>query len=79
MKYQDMGDFPEDVRIARIGETAEARPGKIIGFVTDADPGKADRYVSKLLTRFPSLEVVGRFKGPVKGTVTVQVRAKEKS
>lgn len=75
-KYQDLGDSPEDVRIAKIGEAAET--GATVAFVTDSDPGKADRYVQKLLTRFPALEVIGRFDGPVAGTVSVKVRLKAK-
>lgn len=64
------------MRIAKIGETAET--GKKVAFVTDDDPGKADRYVEKLLRNFPALEVVERFKGPVPGTVSVIVRQKSK-
>jgi hypothetical protein len=74
MKFQDLADSPEDVRIARIGEAAET--GQTVAFVTDADPGKADRYIQKLLTRFPALEVTDRFDGPVPGTVSVKVRRK---
>jgi hypothetical protein len=71
MKYKDLADQPEDDRIRQIGEAA--MKGLTVAFVTDADPGKADRYVSKLLKRFPALKVLGRFDGPVENTVTVKV------
>lgn len=65
--------LPEDDRITLIGQTCMDNPGKLIGFVTDADPGKAERYIRKLTTQFPKLTIVQRSKGPVPNTVTVQV------
>lgn len=72
--YADLADLPEDQRITIIGQTA--MKGGVIAVCVDADPGKADRYVRKLLTRFPELEEVERFAGPVAGVVTVKVRKK---
>lgn len=63
--------LPEDERIRLIGE--KAMLGGVVAFITDADPGKADRYVSKLLKLFPQLRVVDRFDGPTPGAVTVKV------
>ena len=77
MTYRDAYNLPEDVRIDLIGKTA-IQQKKLVGFVTDSDPGKADRYISKLLERFPGLEVVSRGSGPVPGAVYVTVQAKGK-
>lgn len=41
------------------------------------EPGKADRYIEKLLSRFPTLEVVNRFAGPTPGVVSVIVQRKK--
>ena len=41
----------------------------MVGFITEDDPGKPERYVRKLNEKFPELRVLGLFKGPVKGTV----------
>ena len=70
--YLDLGDFEEDQRIETIGRTV-LEQHKTVAFVTDADPGKADRYIRKLTERFPGLRVLGRFDGPVPDTVTIQV------
>ncbi len=70
-QFADLADLPEDKRINAIGNMA--MKGKKVAFVTDADPGKADRYIAKLLARFPLLAVTGRSDGPIPGTVTVSV------
>jgi hypothetical protein len=72
--FADIADLPEDDRITIIGQ--QAMNGGVIAFCTDIDPGKADRYVRKLLAKFPELEELGRFDGPVAGVVTVKVRKK---
>ena len=70
--YADIADFDEDHRINLIGRTViEGR--KTVAFVTDTDPGKADRYIRKLRERFPGIAVIDRFDGPVAATVTVKV------
>lgn len=71
-QYADLGDLEEDKRIEIIGD-AVLRLGKTVGFVTDADPGKAARYISKLLGKFPGIVVLGPFNGPVKGTMSIKV------
>lgn len=72
--YADLADLPEDDRIAIIGQTA--MKGGVIAFCVDADRGKADRYMAKLLNLFPDLEEMERFSGPVPNVVTVKVRRK---
>jgi hypothetical protein len=71
--FFDAGDFAEDTRIRMIGETATN--GAETGFMVE-DDAKADRYVKKLLERFPLLEV--HYRGPgLAGTVLVRVGRKE--
>lgn len=73
-KYKDIADVPEDERITKIAEYAMAHPGKKIAFITDSVPGKADRYIEKLTTRFPKVKVISRVKGPIPEAVTVTVK-----
>ncbi len=72
--FADLADLPEDRRITIIGQAAMA--GNVVGVCVDADHGKADRYVRKLLERFPDLEEAGRSAGPVAGVVTIKIRKK---
>lgn len=72
--YKDLADIPEDERIKHIG--SQAMTGKVVGFMTDADDGKLDRYLVKLFMEFPQLELVGRGQGPVPGVVWAKVRMK---
>ena len=76
VKYVDLADeLEEDRRIAVIGDAMMDLPaGRMVAFVTEAEPPeKVDRYVEKLLARFPELRVVDRFKGPTAGVVTVRI------
>ena len=75
-RFQDVADIPEDDRIDIIGKKALEPENKLTGFVTDDDPGKAERYISKLLARFPQLEVEHKGPGPVPKTILVRVRRK---
>jgi|GEM_PF-3298266 len=70
--YVDMGDLDEDSRIDTIGHYV-TQYRKTVAFVTDADPGKADRYIAKLKAKFPGIKIVDFINGPVAGTVTVKV------
>lgn len=76
--YADLADLPEDDRIKIIGEYAMA--GNQVGVPVDEEGpdgyAKADRYVKKLLARFPLLEFVSKSKGPVANAVTFMVRRK---
>ncbi len=71
-EYQDLGDYEEDERIRKIGEKA-MNEKLVVGFVTDAESGKADRYIKKLHERFPGIRVIDRGDGPVAETVWVKV------
>jgi len=70
--YKDLADLPEDQRILQIG--CKAMTEKLtVGFIVDDEPGKAERYIEKLKRGFPGIQVMGRGKGPVKGTEWVKV------
>ena len=71
-RYKDIADDPEDERIQKIGDMA-MRGRKVVSFVTDSDPGKLDRYISKLESRFPGIRVIAKGEGPVKDTVWAKV------
>jgi hypothetical protein len=45
----------------------------VVGFVTDSDHGKADRYIAKLTERFPGIRILWRGNGSVPNTVLVKV------
>lgn len=70
--YKDIADEEEDERIRQIGEAAMAQR-KIVGFITDDKPGKADRYIAKLRERYPGIHVFCQLPGPVPETVFVKV------
>jgi hypothetical protein len=72
--YADIHRLKEDDRIAMIG-TAAMRGG-VIAFLTDSDPGKVERYIAKLLAKFPELTVIDQTDGPVANVVTVRVTRK---
>lgn len=77
LAYADIADNDEDTRIGIIGRTVVEQQ-KTVAFITDSDPGKAQRYIDKLLSRFPGVEVIASSPGPVPNTVTVKVGPKEK-
>jgi hypothetical protein len=70
--YADLYSLTEDERIQVIGETV-MRHRKTVAFVTDADPGKHNRYIDKLEALFPGIVILEKLKGPVANTVTVKV------
>lgn len=71
-EYKDIADEPEDERIRQIGEKT-MHEKQIVGFVTDDEPDKAERYIRKLRSRFPGIRVVYHGKGPVAETILVKV------
>lgn len=73
--FADIAFLPEDDRIEVIGKAVTATSSTVL-FCVDDEPGKPDRYIRKLLSRFPHLEVVDRFKGPTKGAYSVKVRVR---
>ena len=76
--YADLADLSEDERIRVIGEYAMA--GNQIGVPVDEEGPdgyeKADRYIEKLTSQFPLLEIVRKGAGPVQKTVMFVVRKK---
>lgn len=73
--FQDLYELPEDNRINLIGHYVMEHEAEVT-FPTDDIPGKADRYIRKLLGSFKEIEVVERGDGPTKGCVFVKLRRK---
>ena len=71
-RYADLGDMEEDKRIDLIGHMAMDHR-KEVGFVTETEPGKMDRYIRKLKERFPGISVGERRPGPIPDTWFVRV------
>lgn len=69
-EFKDIPDEPEDERIRQIGEKT-MREKQIVGFVTDDEPDKSERYIRKLRARFPGIRVIHQ--GPVAETILVKV------
>jgi hypothetical protein len=83
--FLDLGDIEEDRQINKIGQLCMSLlAGHTNVFFTDAMPvessedgfSKADRYIHKLLIKFPSLEVVDKFFGPIEDIVSVRIKRK---
>ena len=70
--FKDITDNSEDERIREIGEKT-MREKLVVGFVTDSEAGKAERYIRKLQERFPGIRVIYQGDGPVAETVLVTV------
>jgi hypothetical protein len=77
-QYKDLADMPEDTRIGVIGKYT-MNTDKEVAFAVDNLPGKADRYMRKLLKRFPELEEVERFPWPNDKVTMIKIRRKQPS
>lgn len=69
----DMHKLSEDERIEVIGSRVMDL-GEAV-FMVDADeidPGKADRYMRKLIEKFPRIYEVSRESGPVHNVTTIK-------
>ena len=84
--YLDLHRIDEDKLIEMIGQTAYcekhgAYPS--IAFIVDLEGAdgfeKADRYIGKLLAKFPELEIQLKAKGPTPGAVTVKVQRRSRT
>jgi hypothetical protein len=73
--FVDLYDQAEDQRIETIGKLIMSRRS-LCGVCVDDEPGKPERYVKKVLERFPAIELVDQSKGPVEGVVTLRFRPK---
>lgn len=79
--YLDLHSLTENQRIEMIGKSVMDAPRSsadqplVAAFVVEDDV-KADRYIAKLLKKFPSIRIIDRTPGPVVGmSVTVRVGA----
>jgi hypothetical protein len=70
--FVDLADLKEDQRIAIIGATV-IRDRKTVAIVVDDDSRKVERYIAKLLRKFPTIQILRRVAGPVPGSVTIKV------
>jgi len=66
----------EDDRITTIGNYVRDHPGEKVGVVTDDEPGKPERYIRKLTTRFECVEILESLRGPTAGMWTITVKHK---
>lgn len=76
--FKDLGDLDEDARIDKIGYHVHVL-GQRIAFVVDTGKGyegKGDRYIKKLLDKFPDIKVCGRVNGPTEHSETIMVEPK---
>lgn len=70
--FIDLSDDKEDDRIRQIGEKV-MKDRVTVGFITEDEPGKADRYIAKLKASFPGIYILRQGPGPVANTVLVKV------
>lgn len=70
MRYADLHDLSEDDRIEQIGR--QVMRGQLVGVITDAVPGKPERYVRKMKKRFPRVRLVDQIAGPTANTVLLR-------
>jgi hypothetical protein len=74
----DLHRLSENDRIKLIGESVMNAPAgsgdkpPMNGFIVETEE-KADRYIAKLLKRFPGIRIIDRQPGPVVGTILVRV------
>jgi hypothetical protein len=69
--FKDLYQEPEDERIRIIGE--RATEGSIVGVVLEKDePAKVERYIQKVLDRYPAVCVIARNDGPTPRVVTIK-------
>ena len=62
--YADSGDANEDTRIRIMGEYITAHPEEQVCIIVDDNPDKLTRYILKLTTRFPQVEITQQGSGP---------------
>jgi hypothetical protein len=70
--FADLGGMEEDKRIDTIGHAVRQTKG-VVGFITDEEPGKPERYIAKLKAKFPEIVVISQSKGPTKKSVLIKV------
>lgn len=69
--YVDGFEMSEDSRIEVIGKAVEA--GQTVAVVLERDnAAKIERYIRKVLSRYPVAAVLKRFNGPTSKAITVK-------
>jgi hypothetical protein len=69
--FLDLHRLSEDQRIDMIGHTVTEH-GKTVAVCVDDITGKPERYIAKVQKLFPGVAVLGQFKGPTPGVVTIK-------
>lgn len=73
----DLHRVSEDDRITMIADSIMGMGSTgLVGVLVDDVPGKPERYIEKLTTRFPLIELVDRGPGPVEKVVLLRFRQK---
>jgi len=72
--YKDLAHLPEDDRIDQIGRKVTVEKMTVGVFVDDKK--KADRYIGKLLRRFPELLVISSHDDVVPPSIFIKVGPK---
>lgn len=72
--YADLASLPEDKRI-EIMVTMVKSDHKTIAFIVE-DKKKADRYIGKIMRRFPEVIIMGRLPSLVDETITIKIGPK---
>ncbi len=78
--YQDLTSLSEDERIHLIGRHV-TKYNKVVSFLVESDfvePGKADRYITKLLALFPDIEILNKSEALIDNVCLIKVGPKEK-
>lgn len=74
--FVDLHHLSEDKRIDLIGQQAIDHM-LVVGFIVDMEgiggQDKADRYISKLQKKYPTIRIVHRGPGPTPHTILVKV------
>lgn len=71
--YTDLASLPEDERIDVIGRSVMEQKLTVAFFVDSDPPEKADRYIQKLVERFPGICIKDKGPGPIPGVLVVKV------
>jgi hypothetical protein len=77
-QFTDLYSLSEDDRIRYIGKAAET--GMVVGFIVDSGAAmgrtKIDRYIKKLTSTFPLIEIIDESPGLVANTTLIRCRLK---
>lgn len=70
--YADLHNLPEDDRIEVIGKCVMENR-QVVAFFVDNIPGKAERYIRKLIDKFPGIVIMDRIKEATAGAEMIKI------